>query len=376
MKYDFIVIGGGFFGLCLALTLRSLSQRVLILEAGDAVMTQASQNNQARIHSGFHYPRSFMTATSSARLYKRFVADFPEAVFDDFQMIYAIAKRNSKVNVNRFQTMFEMMDAPIEPVRAAYKHLFDPKYIADAFECYEPAFDYSILKKGLLARLDAAGVDVVFGHEVERVEQTTTGLTLHCANNARFDTHAAFNVTYAQINTVLKNSDMDLLPLKHEHTEICLVEPPTALKHLGFTVMDGPFFSMMPYPARGRHSLTHVRYTPHQNWVDEKDGSSPYEIYKTLPKASRWRHMVSDAAKYLPSIRDVTYDSSMFVVKTVMTKNERDDGRPIVFHQHTKGPHFFSVMGGKIDNIYDLFAVLPNANPAWRGLNLSYLLPA
>ena len=47
-------------------------------------------------------------------------------------------------------------------------------------------------------------------------------------------------------------------------------------------------------------------------------------------------------------------------MKTVLTHNERDDGRPILLHRHHAGPDFYSVMGGKIDNIYDLFDVLPD----------------
>ena len=57
----------------------------------------------------------------------------------------------------------------------------------------------------------------------------------------------------------------------------------------------------------------------------------------------------------------------MFEVKTVLTANERDDGRPILLHRHSPGRRFYSVMGGKIDNIYDLFDALPGVDPALAG---------
>lgn len=95
---DYLVVGRGFYGCCLALYLRSVSERVLLVEAGDTLLGRASRVNQARVHTGFHYPRSALTAVKSMLLHCRFMADFPEAVVDEFQMLYAIARRRSKVS--------------------------------------------------------------------------------------------------------------------------------------------------------------------------------------------------------------------------------------------------------------------------------------
>ena len=74
-ELDFVVVGGGFYGCCLALFLRSLSDRVTIVERDQDILLRASRINQARVHSGFHYPRSALTAVKSAVLFKRFVKD-------------------------------------------------------------------------------------------------------------------------------------------------------------------------------------------------------------------------------------------------------------------------------------------------------------
>ena len=70
---DAIVIGGGFYGVVIAIYLarqRGL-QRVTLVEREGALLTRASYNNQARVHNGYHYPRSILTAyrsrASSAR---------------------------------------------------------------------------------------------------------------------------------------------------------------------------------------------------------------------------------------------------------------------------------------------------------------------
>ncbi len=40
------------------------------------------------------------------------------------------------------------------------------------------------------------------------------------------------------------------------------------LKNTGITVMDGPFFSLMPFGQTGLHSLTSVTFTPHETSYD------------------------------------------------------------------------------------------------------------
>jgi len=84
-------------------------------------------------------------------------------------------------------------------------------------------------------------------------------------------TRYVLNCTYSGINQINKASNLQIVPLKHELTEMALIEMPEELTRSSFTVMDGPFFSIMPFPARGLHSLSHVRYTPHCYWQDDAE---------------------------------------------------------------------------------------------------------
>jgi hypothetical protein len=132
---------------------------------------------------------------------------------------------------------------------------------------------------------------------------------------------------------------------------------PPELTDLGITVMDGPFFSMMPFPSRELHTLSHVRYTPHFNWND-KLGDDPYKKLNEYEKESRIERMLRDVGRYMPTVFKAKYIESLFEVKTVLQKNEGDDGRPILFEKHAKLPGCYSVLGGKIDNIYDVLEKL------------------
>lgn len=374
--YDVVIVGGGFYGCCLALFLRSLTDRILVLEAQDGLLTRASQVNQSRIHAGFHYPRSFVTALRSRALSARFARDFSDAVVDDFQMLYAIARRRSKVSTARFHRMFLDMDAAITPASPHDAGLFNSDLIEGVFNCGEFAFDWLSLRDHLERRMAACGITVWRGAEAQKVAFRNDRCVVDLASGRSVTGGSVFNVTYAGVNALLQASGLALLPIKHELAEMALVTPPPELAGRAVTVMDGPFFSIMPFPAEGLHSLTHVRYTPHVSWADAPGGPSAYAVAEARPRDSRWRHMMMDTRRYLPCAGGLAYRKSLFEVKTVLTHNERDDGRPILLHSHRAAPDFYSVMGGKIDNVYDLFDVLPGISPAFARADARFLLGA
>ena len=371
---DYLIIGGGFYGCCLALFLRSISHRVLVVEAADRLMTRASRVNQARVHTGFHYPRSALTAVKSMVLHQRFMQDFPEAVVDDFQMLYAIARCRSKVSANRFHRMFRDIGAPIQPASTSQAALFDNDMIDAVFACHETAFDYSILEHLLSARLASAGVEVRLSTKLVTLADAQTGIVAGLSDGSEVLARYAFNITYSQVNAVLDKAELPRAKVKHELTELALVTPPPELNGTGVTVMDGPFFSCMPYPAEDLYSLSHVRYTPHKSWTDETRNDGSCALLLEHPPESRAIHMIRDGQRYLPSLSRSRYKKSLFEVKTVLIKNEHDDGRPILYQQKPSDSRVISILGGKIDNVYDLFDLTRNASSEFANANDTFLL--
>ena len=57
------------------------------------LMQRASYANQARIHQGYHYPRSVLTAVRSRVNFDKFIKEFSECVYSDFDKYYAIGKK-------------------------------------------------------------------------------------------------------------------------------------------------------------------------------------------------------------------------------------------------------------------------------------------
>lgn len=372
---EFLIIGGGFYGCCLALCLRSISKSITIIEAGDQIMTRASRVNQARVHTGFHYPRSMLTAVKSMVLHRRFSEEFPAAVKSDFRMLYGVARHGSRVPVARFWRMFYEMGAPIAKASASQSALFNPDLVEAVFDCTEYAFDYSVLRTDLLDRMDGVQLDLRLNTEVVALSEDANGVTVGLSNGQEIRAGTVFNVTYGNVNRLLRKAGLPEARIKHELTEIVLAEIPSDLAGQAVTLMDGPFFSVMPYPAENLYSLTHVRYTPHLSWIDTPGTMPPYLVAKAYSGPSRAYQMIVDAQRYLPCLAELQIRKSLFEVKTVLLKNERDDGRPILFQRSPDSSRIVSILGGKIDNIYDLFELIRTSDPAWAKADLRYILP-
>lgn len=364
LTHDAVIIGGGFYGAAIAIYLakqRGL-KRIVLVEREPALLTRASYNNQARVHNGYHYPRSFTTAYRSRINLPKFVRDWPEAVKQDFTKLYAIARRNSKVTAKQFERFCREIGTRIQPAEPALKTLFEPRLIENVFLVEEYAFDAKKLVSWAVRELEECGVQVRLG---TRVSAISNGPDRTLQVVAKPDSGAeelltgryVFNCTYSGLNQFKGDFPGTQTGLKQEITEMALMQAPPALAGLGITVMDGPFFSMMPFPARGLHTLSHVRYTPHLHWNDAQ-GIDPYQKLKDYERATRVDRMVRDVGRYLPAVLEAKYVESLFEVKTILVKNEGDDGRPILFEKHPELPGCYSVLGGKIDNIYDVLEKL------------------
>ena len=90
-------------------------------------------------------------------------------------------------------------------------------------------------------------------------------------DGTEYETSFVLNATYASVNQIiqkLEGVEKENFNIKYELCEIILCEPSDKLRGIGFTVMDGPFFSIMPFGKTGYHSLTSVTFTPHVTSYD------------------------------------------------------------------------------------------------------------
>jgi glycine/D-amino acid oxidase-like deaminating enzyme len=372
MDYRHIIIGGGAYGCFAALRLAEQfgGNSVLIVEQESDIMLRASYNNQARVHNGYHYPRSLLTALRSRINAPRFIAEFPDAIFSDFEQYYAISHR-SNVTARQFAQFCQRVGADLRPAPARITKLFNDDLTEAVFSVTEYAFDSQRLRESLRSRIEAMGVKVLTQTEatkvsLEGVASSEPEFRLEVRNvlsdeRQNLRCRYLFNCTYSRLNQILSRSGLETVRLKHEATEIAVVELPPSLRDLSITVMCGPFFSVMPFPPLKSATLSHVSYTPHYEWIDDPEHDGYAGHSPSFPLSTRFDRMRLDAARYVPALRECRYLQSLWEVKTILPQSGANDSRPILFKRDSSAPNLISLLGGKIDNIFDLDEALPRS---------------
>lgn len=360
-RYDVIIIGGGFYGMRIAQFLKEeLGQsNILIIEKEPELMSRASYNNQARVHGGYHYPRSVLTAIRSKVNLPIFSKEYESAVEKEFSNYYAIATSFSKVSARQFQRFYERIGAKLSKSTKGMSY-FNPKLIEEVFEVNEFVFNSASLKKMLINKLNKIKININKNEEVVKISEVSEGIEVTTSKNI-YLAKSVINSTYSSINLVNKKSGLPIIPFKHELTEMCLVTVPESFKGQAFTIMCGPFFSLMPFPDKNLYTLSHVRYTPHSEWQDSEDNvRNSHNYLEEINKISHYPQMKADIVRYMPAAEGIEYSGeSLWEIKTVLPQSEGDDSRPILYKDNYGGiKNYICIMGGKIDNIYDVFREL------------------
>ena len=369
-RVDFLIIGAGFYGLYAAKILSDRGLNVLIIDISDDIMKKASSINQARIHRGYHYPRSYATASRTQEYFLKFKEKFGFCMKTDFRQIYGIAKKFSYTNAFQFEKFCSNASITCKPI--VVKDFFQRHQIEAAYEVEEYTYDAAILASYFQNEL-LTKKNVTFRPSswVTKVEHDECEFYISLNELCMVQTSRILNATYASTNAVHNLFSLPNQQIKYELCEVAIGNPNQALSGIGMTIMDGPFLSTMPFGATGKHSLTSVLHTPHlQSFkslptfpCQEKSKICAPELLDhcdrcTLRPKTMWPAMYQDFKKYFAEDFNLQYDHSRFTVKAVLQDAELDDKRPTRITTHQKRPLYISVFSGKINNIFDLEEVL------------------
>lgn len=371
-KYDKIIIGGGIYGLYSALYCCRKGQKILVLECDEKTFSRATFINQARVHQGYHYPRSLSTALKTAEYYERFIKDFGFCINGEFDQIYATSVNYSWSDRKQFIEFCKAAGIPCEELCAG--NYFKNGMCDGAFRTREATYDAMILKDYFLNELDKFGqsFEIRYGAKIKTIEKDGKSYVIGLETGDSFESGFVLNAAYAGANQILDIAGFERFKIKYELCEIILCEVNDDLKDIGFTVMDGPFFSIMPFGKTGLHSLTSVTFTPHSTSFGDISGFTCVEKsngHCTLERLgncnscpakpeSAWPYMAGLARKYLLDAYEFKYKQSLFSMKPILMSSEITDSRPTVIRTYSKEPDFVGVLSGKINTIYDLNEVL------------------
>lgn len=369
-KYDRIIIGAGLYGLYAALFCGRRGEKILVLECDPTPFRRATYINQARVHQGYHYPRSISTAMKSAGYFERFNQDYGFCINSEFQKVYATSSQYSWSDGRQFKNFCKAADIPCEELHV--ERFFKQGLCDGAFLTREYTYDAMILKQYFLDKLaECKNVEINFGEIVTGIEELQDCYAVYVGRK-EYKSAFLLNATYASTNQILNMVGYEKFGIKYELCEIILCDVNEKLAEYGFTVMDGPFFSIMPFGKTGLHSLTSVTFTPHTTSFEDlpifscQAESNGYCNGEHLGNCNDCRvkprtaypYMANLARKYLRDEYSFEYKNSLFSMKPILMSSEIDDSRPTVIRVYHKNPTFVGVLSGKINTVYDLDEVL------------------
>ncbi len=382
--FDFVVVGGGIFGCYAALHLAGRGAKVAILEKEARLFQKASLVNQARLHGGYHYPRSVATAAMSDEHKTRFTEEHRPFVNQSFEKFYAIDRYGSFTDGLQFERFCEYLKIPCERVtdhplfnynrlEALYRteeHSFDPVLLGNYYrEKVENTPGITVFKNAQIQQASAIGntwtIEVQLETSNFKLESPDFQLETF---NLKLETPTVINATYAASNAVNRLFGANDLALTHEISEIAFVSSPQ-FGQRGLTVMDGPFGSIMPYGLSGLLSLSSVAYTHHKisfEALPHFDCQTPEIDPACRPEAPGictdcQRRPVSNAPKMLAQMQQYFADTvrfahlfSYYTIKSKLKASHIDDGRPTEISLLRENPRFYCLFAGKINSIYEV----------------------
>jgi hypothetical protein len=261
------IIGGGIFGVMAAIELSSEFEVVEIFESGSSILSAASSINQARLHTGMHYPRDFKTAYDAWNDYEKFIALFSSAIMR-IDQFYGVSASDSKISPDDYLKFANRLGLPFKIVDP--EKFFDRERIPLLIQVPEATFDIKIIRNILIDKLSKIeNITLRLNTPVSELSEADKTVSITVANREKVNFDRVVISAYSQNTALTRNLEMHLPVYENQLCQVLLVKSET-MKNSGITIMDGPFWSLMPYGLTKLHSLTNVIFTPISRAIGRK----------------------------------------------------------------------------------------------------------
>ena len=276
------VIGAGFYGCHIGLELLREGHDVTIYELQDDIFKGASGSIPARIHEGYHYPRSKKTRDACHTHAEEFAKHYEDFIHSVKTNIYAIAKDRSMVDFEQYvstlerENKFEIIEEPskygLQNVEGAL--LTEERHIVtdEVREYFKKELKSVLRFNALPSAIDSPEYDV------------TVDATFCAYDNESIDRY-----------------------------EPCVVGAIEGDPTIAVTIMDGPFGSLYPWnPKRNLSSISSAKFSPFS-----KTCRTYAEAKAILSNLTKWDlqkqicGMSADLARYYPPLEK-------YIVRDVM----------------------------------------------------------
>lgn len=312
------VLGGGWYGAHLSLSLLDQGHDVVLYEIADRLFAGASGANPARLHAGFHYPRSLETRRLSQANYHRFMKTYGFLTRGVPVNIYAVAQGDSLVDFGNFVKVLRD-EVPFVPVERPAE--FGLQNVEGAVLTGERHILVNKAREWFAQQLDGRAV---FNAEPGDLDDPAWGLTIDCT----FCSMGREGVDrYEPCVTYLMKGDYDR----------------------AVTIMDGPFPSVYPHYEPGTVSLTSAKYTPLARCKTSEEARAVLEDTTDTMLKSRFEECRASMAKFYPRVMDYELQGWSLAVRAMPLSGA--DSR---IYGIVRGNRSIKVRAGKIDAIFSV----------------------
>jgi hypothetical protein len=212
-----------------------------------------------------HYPRDLQTASEALSNYHDFLGRFKNAVIE-LEQYYAISNAGSITSPREYLEFAERLGIDFEQLPP--DSLFSGDDISLLVRVPEATFDFEIIRMQLLNEMTSkSNINLRLNSAVKTVNDMsgTPSITLLNGESERYD--LVIISVYGMTQKLGKDIFPALPSIKYQLCEVALGRL-EGWSRVGITVMDGPFWSVMPFGKTGLHSLTNVVDTPILQSID------------------------------------------------------------------------------------------------------------
>ena len=222
--YDKVIIGAGLYGLYGALICGRKGQRVVVLEYENQPFSRATYINQARVHNGYHYPRSFSTVSSVTDYFQKFNREFEFCINSSFKKIYATSSRYSWTNAVQFKKFCK--DTNIKCEEISTDKYFKNDMCDGSFLTEEYTYDAAILRDYFLEEIKKyPTVELKFNIRIKDIQKSANEYLININSQESISTGYILNATYASANQINTIAGFDPFKIKYELCEVILCHP-------------------------------------------------------------------------------------------------------------------------------------------------------
>jgi hypothetical protein len=281
-----------------------------------------------------HYPRDIETAAEAYEDYRTFSSNYPKAI-REIEQYYAISSTGSLVSAQHFLEVAEGLGLPFTEVDPL--NFFASSKVDLLIRVPEATIDLAGLTEDVNRKL-AANPRVIIkrANPITGISRWKGGGWKVESKSGKTEYYDAVVVaTYAMSRLFGSWLDLELPTVKSQVCEVVLGEL-NGLGGTGMTIMDGPFWSVMPFGNTSQHSLTSVEHTPTLESLD-----SLTDCQKLHPSCGKIMQSECGGCSRRPSSKNkqtldlfhsyvrkgLTFDlkSSIWTLKTTFV--EKDGGR-------------------------------------------------